>query len=269
MRILLLVLLLTAPALAQGPPGSSPPKPAKKKPAGKKPKAGPVSPKAVVKGKAKRAVSKAVTRRDPGPTSRPLAVVRPRARLTKRIVLVVDTSGSMQIGDRIARAVDVVLRVLTQPTDDLQVSIVAFSNTPSRWKGVAEKGVPEGWARFPSVPAKRAALAWLRSFPADGLTCPGPALAAALSEPRRHVSVVLVSDGRFDEAPVLKLLKAGQEWRRKRKLGRAPVMAYGVGEDARDQEAMRKLGKAGGGGFLVEPKPAPKPAPSRARTGPW
>lgn len=186
-------------------------------------------------------------------------VVEPQARLTKRVLFVVDVSGSMR-GDKLGAACAAVLSALQQPVDEMEIAVIAFNDQPRRWPGIPEeaeagqgRAIPKGWAGLPSQEAVQAAEKFLGELGAGGDTQVIPALREALAEPRDELSLVLVSDGIFQrEAPddVLAALEAGQNERDERELGRAVLMVYGVGSES---GVLRRLGESGRGGYLREP----------------
>lgn len=184
-----------------------------------------------------------------------ITVVEPQARLTKRIMFVVDVSGSMR-GDKLGAACAAVTGALQQPVDEMEIAVIAFNDQPRRWPGIPEDGerrVPAGWAALPSQDAVREAEKFLAGLGAEGNTLVVPALQAALAEERKELSLVLVSDGIFQqesEDEVADALEAGQKKREERELGRAVLLVYGVGSEA---GVLRRLGTAGRGGYLREP----------------
>lgn len=198
----------------------------------------------------------------------PLEIVRPRGRMTKRIVLIVDVSGSMTDA-RIEEALDAVWLVTTQPVDALEVACFAFSDTYQRWPGVPEpckhKGkkhtkrcLPWGWARFPSVGARKKLMSWVKgSKLRGGGTEPGIVLRACMHIPGKF-SVILISDGEFSQDPRV-ALREGFGIRKRAKLPKVMVSAYGVGKQARKLDLMINLAKAGLGGYWIRGK----------RSGPW
>ena len=182
-------------------------------------------------------------------------VVEPQARLTKRVVFVVDVSGSMR-GDKLGAACTAVMTALQQPVDEMEIAVIAFNDQPRRWPGIPEEGerkVPKGWAALPSQDAVKAAEKFLGELGAGGDTQVSPALREGLAEPRDDLSLVLVSDGIFQrESPdeVMAAFESGQKQREERELGRAVLMVYGVGSES---GVLRRLAEGGRGGYLREP----------------
>ncbi len=186
-------------------------------------------------------------------------VVAGRQRPSKNLLLVVDTSGSME-GDAFSKALGVVEMIAKQPLDAGQVGVIGFTKTPDRWtvpKSMRGRG-GKGWASLPSSDVLRAALAWLKKRGAVGWTKVVPALTAALRDPQDPLTIVLVTDGDFWESRewVMSAWTQGQAARRKRGLRPALLMAVGVSSYSgtshlSTKSVMAQLGKAGRGGFYI------------------
>lgn len=146
------------------------------------------------------------------------------ARLTNRIIFVVDTSGSMMRDDT-AKAVEALVEVAGGPTDDLQVRLLTFDD-------VVREPEPKGWRRLPDP----VVLAGLRaSIPekGDGGTNVLPALRMALEDPEPKLSVVLVTDGVLGctDAEVLPGCVAGWQNARANGPGRANMAVVIIGQE--------------------------------------
>lgn len=179
-------------------------------------------------------------------------VVAPQARLTPRVLFVVDVSGSMK-GPEFTRALTAVRSIAAQPVDQLEFAVLAFNDGVYRWEGHPDADAPPKWACAPSEDAVRAAEDWLSEQGAEGDTLVIPALAAALAEERDTLSVVLVTDGGFyreTQTAVLEALTSGQKARVDRGLDEAVVVVYGVG--SRTRPVLEELGKVGKGGYWQE-----------------
>lgn len=181
--------------------------------------------------------------------------VEPQARITRRVLFVVDRSGSMH-GDHFSRALVAVRGMLEQSTDELEVALLAFNDATTRWPGRPEpdraKPVPPGWAALPSDEAVAEANAWLHKLGAGGDTLILPALKDALAEPREELSVVLVTDGLFGRErtdDIMGLIAARQGEREKLGLGRAVIACYGLGST---QRILARIGDVGAGGYIRE-----------------
>lgn len=190
----------------------------------------------------------------PPPVEYVRAVVRPTDRLSRRVFVVLDVSGSMT-GDSLQRAMRLVGELLHSPIDDYELAIGAFSDRTWRWEGVPEpddyRPVPQGWARFPSMDALNSAQAWLSGFRANGGTNPCAALREALQEGRKDMSVLLVTDGKFDNGPAAALEVFNAEMSKRRVV----FMVYGVGNGVENEAHLAYMGREGGGGFWVDAEP--------------
>lgn len=187
-----------------------------------------------------------------------VTVVSPETRLTKRVMFVVDVSGSMK-GDKFSDALAAVEKIAAQPVDELEIAVLAFNAGPTRWEGIPEPDkIPFGWAAMPSEAAPKVAQAFLCQLGAEGDTAVIPALKQALNEQRSDLSIILVTDGIFQqesEDQILAALEAGQKAREEQKLGRAVLYTYGVGSEA---QILKKLAEVSKGGYFHE-RPTPVP----------
>ncbi|RMG09418.1 MAG: VWA domain-containing protein [Planctomycetota bacterium] len=196
-------------------------------------------------------------------------VVPAAERPSKHLLFLVDTSGSME-GDKFASACQAVVDIAAQPVDAMEIAILAFDDEVARWPGLPASGgppprfqatvppralpraparrVPPGWAALPSREAVRHASAWLARRPPEGGTRIIPALRAALAEPRKELTVVLVSDGQFYQErgeAILAALEEAQRAREAKGLGRALLLVFAVGEPAALLEDLGRLGRGG------------------------
>ena len=206
------------------------------------------------------------------------AVEKPSTQLTKRLFLVLDVSGSMR-GLKLGRVLQTVSQVIQQPLDEAEVAIVTFNERSERWPGLpepdADKPVPPGWARLPSVVALNYAQGWVASRDAGSSTDPTTAMNRAFEDTREGLSIVLVTDGEFngpayttDDHAFDKLVADGQAERERKGLGRAPIMVFGVGASAERQEHLVRVGRDYGGGFWVDKDPEGKKTEEPMRK-PW
>lgn len=192
------------------------------------------------------------------------AVIPAHDRLTKRVFIVLDVSSSMS-GASLDRAMGAVRALLSSDVDDFEVAIIAFNDQSHRWPGIPEpdayRPVPAGWARFPSVEALESANAWLAGFGGSGNTRPCDALAEALREQRKDMSILLVTDGIFTGGPeaAIRVVDEGQSRRADSRDGAAVMVVYGLGANAEKQAHLARFGRQGGGGFFVDSNPPPGP----------
>jgi Mg-chelatase subunit ChlD len=187
------------------------------------------------------------------PTASPAAtlvkVVAPERELTRNVIVIVDTSGSMS-GRRIGAAISAVGMLMRRPEESYQLKLVAFRDKVHVW--------PRGWVEMPSPGSLEAAQRWLASlggeYGAAGETFVTPAIRLALQEEREDLSIVLISDGSFTFGGGLVNLsfEVGQKLRRERKLGEAVLMCIGIGRSHPHLEALGRMGK--GGVYVIKEK---------------
>ncbi len=198
------------------------------------------------------------------------------ARFSKRIILVLDGSGSM--AGQISAVIGALNTIAGQPIDEMEFAVIVFrgkggfpgGSSFTRWPGLKEKNLPYGWARMPSVVATVLAVAWVESLGAYGGADPADALENAVLEGRDDLSVVFVSDGIFEPQPVLEKLERAQRARVVAKLNRVVVAVFGIGPGSKDRKALQSIARAGSGGLWVrKPSPAVHPRHTTpARAGP-
>lgn len=172
-----------------------------------------------------------------------VTVVQSSSRFSKHLLFVCDVSGSMY-GRPFSKALTTFKALASQPTDELEIGLIAFADKPVRWLP-AKKTT---WAKLPNAKAVKKAGSWLKTQGPGGGTKVIPALKLALADKKKKLTVVLVTDGIFNEtdATVLKAVETAQKDREKNKLGRALIAILGVGSK---QKVLTQLGKTGKGGY--------------------
>ena len=226
---------------------------------------------------------------------------------TNRILIVVDVSGSMK-KKRFDRAYSQVMSLVRGPVDDAQIGILAFDGGTYRWSGLLELHCPPCLGRsckmdssckhppctrktkrcvpdnYASIPNKLDHVldALFSTVRQGGSTNVLDAMYKAMHEPRKDLTIVLISDGDFhgstSEAELLTFVGDWQKWRKTRHalfckngklpetarghckgcLGEATIMTFNVSRSP--SLLMSELGKLYGGGawrFKYDPK-APK-----------
>jgi hypothetical protein len=192
--------------------------------------------------------------------------VRAKVRLTNRWCFVVDNSDSMKGVFGLAMSG---YRQLTRfPNDDLRFCVFSFGNLSQ------EKYLPWQWA---SPVAFKKASDWLhknRGTYSHGLR----AISKALQLKEDKLTIFLVTDGGFTSActtppnfgPLVRTIRAGQAWRKKKGLGRAIIVTIGIANpgyrlankpsDRVCQAWLRRIGRTHGGGYHLIRKVVTKAA---------
>ncbi len=166
-----------------------------------------------------------------------ITVVPPTERMTRRIVIVVDRSGSMST--HFDKVLDAVREISQQPTDDMEVTCLAYSSDVRHYGK---------WVQLPSAEESEALLQWLRANRPSGDTFAAPALRSALRTPRKEISIAFVTDGILNDMPtVLEEIEKGQEWRRENGYSPAPIAVYGFGQE---KTTLRQIAEQGKGGYF-------------------
>ena len=161
----------------------------------------------------------------------------PRARMGKRILLIIDGSGSMT-GESTARALREVEMVCSQGVDEYEVGVCVFGS------GYIFRNLDGQivWEKMPSAKAKDRILRWLRpKMGACGSTNLAPALTWGMRQEK--VTLLVVSDGMIDDAHIATtaMLAARHE-------KRLPVIATLSVASINTKNVLRTLGKEGSGG---------------------
>jgi len=176
-------------------------------------------------------------------------VHEPAGPITKRVLLVVDVSGSMKSANRITDAIEAIKTITQQPIDEMEFGLLVFSDQTRRWPGIPEEGVPKGWAALPSDEAIKSAQEFVESNVIDSNTLYTSALTEALNEKRDNLSIVLISDGlglySSDLTAALASCTERQAWREQAGLGKAVIYVINIGKS---QDWLTDLAKIGGGG---------------------
>lgn len=202
----------------------------------------------------------------PPPRISPLEIIRAKKnfRLTKRVIFVIDTSGSMKDYGRLVQAIQSSYLIINWGQDDFHAAVITFTDSFTRWAGVQEKCKhpksekcnetcdKPGWTKIPTYLMET--VSYLLSLSGDGLTVPGPALKAAIEDREEETTIVFVSDGSFSGDRVVSTIEAAQKVRKARGQQPVPIMVWGAGDSAKDEESLKRIAKVGGGGLWVHGK---------------
>lgn len=187
-------------------------------------------------------------------------IVEPKTPVTKRVMFLLDRSGSMH-GNALSMAVNALLDISEQNVDEFDIALIAFNDSLARWPGIPGSGTPRGWASMPSDKALQNMKEWVNNFNASSNTHLIPALIRALSEQRDELTIIIISDGQFNDptpntvppiAMILNTIAVGQQERAKMGFQPANIICYGIGPI---NENLRVIGALGGGYFCQVPPP--------------
>lgn len=185
-------------------------------------------------------------------------VVAPKTQLSKRLLFLVDISGSMQTKDKIKSTIDFVKMICEQPIDEFEMAIIAFGDNSYKWEGFPcdkddPKPCPAGWAKMPNAKALEAAQTWISAFKGNQSTNAILAFKEALAEKQSDVSVILVTDGDYDQGHIVitKAIAEGQAVREAD--GRGRLVFYVLGIDVgTKKDDLAETAKESNGGFWQE-----------------
>jgi hypothetical protein len=188
-----------------------------------------------------------------------VTVIEPQARITNKIVFLVDVSGSMG-GERSLRAIEQVIEVAGQETDDIEIACITFSDETNRWP---EDG---SWRHLPDSDALVEIRTWLGDKYQGKGTPVTPAITRALTEDKKELTVVIISDGIFDEMQDTILAHFERLQMHREEFGYGRVVLAGVGisppEHGDELKALvEHAGIFGAGYFLNEVPPAEPDGP--------
>lgn len=180
-------------------------------------------------------------------------VIKPKARTTNRIIFVIDASGSME-GDPLASGIGWLHQISEQPTDDLRIGVVVFQGEPKRFVFSAKDS--HGWLELPNPKQLEATSRKISSKGAGGQTNVVPALQMALQDPEEDLTVILITDGVFNEQD--KEVRVALAAAQKKRKTPAVVGCIGTGHH---RQILKDIGKAGKGGYYAQAEPSYGNAP--------
>jgi len=202
-------------------------------------------------------------------TRPPEVIVEPTSRFSSRIIFLYDCSASMN-RHKLNRALNALMMISEQPIDEMQIAIIAFDDEISRWIGIPEltaaDPIPEGWAGLPSADAISQMTNWLSTVKYGGMTNIFRPLTLAIRENREEISIVIISDGQFNDiipSPplegenqeehriryILSLIETEQRRREENGLDRVQINAYGLGPI---QSILSSVCRETGGAYIRE-----------------
>ncbi len=192
-----------------------------------------------------------------------VTVVPPKKRPPKNMCFLIDKSGSMTT-DKVSDALQEFVNIAGAPVDDGSICVYQFAKYAIKWK--------HGWKPLPNKNYLDLAQLFLNNSPKkhtyNGYTNIVPSLVAVLREPKKKMSVIIITDGDFDEEDdeVIATIKKWQKWRVMNGYGQAAIGCVGVGNSKSDAlKAIAKLG-TGIGYYHVEKE---KEKEKELVEGPW
>jgi Mg-chelatase subunit ChlD len=188
-------------------------------------------------------------------------VLQPKTNISKRILFIVDVSGSMYTDKKIRDGLAFVKQICEQPIDEFEMAIVAFGDRASRWEGYPcdkndPKPCPKGWAKMPNKEAAEAAQKWLSKHPVNQGTNGIPALEEAFKEEQSDVSVVFVTDGDFNEhgQDIITTIEQKQKIRDTSGKGKFVFFVFGVDATGARREVLIQIARDSSGGYWEKSK---------------
>ncbi len=149
-------------------------------------------------------------------------VVPKKARMSTRWAFVVDTSSSVAQTGLFGGIIQAYKTTTQYPLDELQFCMYAFND--------ANCHKYKGWEDA-SVDAFSDAVSWLYQKKNQGTMSYGSrAIRAALEQPFRGLTVVIITDGGFTEggAKIKKVINSTQKWRVTKGYGEALICTVGI-----------------------------------------
>lgn len=182
----------------------------------------------------------------------------------KRLVFIVDTSGSMD-KYKVASAIQTVMDICNAPVDDFQVSAISFGTGCRRWEGTEDIDpntgkdfTLPGWSAMPSAPNLESLNSWLWSAIDNGGTSVRPAFEEAfkLGADLKDVSFVLISDCILNDGPLTKVatklnerpgliqyIEQFQEDRIKLNKSKVTIGIFGISMSSEVKEEIKQIAK--------------------------
>ena len=177
-----------------------------------------------------------------------VTVVEAPEPITNKMLFVIDRSGSMR-DYKLEDGITAITSMLKEPTDDARFGLIAFNGEAIRWEGIQEEECPKGWALLPSVEAVEKATKWMGDLTVKGTTVLLPAMALALGDPTEDLSVILISDGLYNQEITEALIGSIALLQAKRK---NPARIFVIGVKARqDDPVLNWLAKTYRGGYYL------------------
>lgn len=149
-------------------------------------------------------------------------VIPQKDRITTRWAFVVDSSHSVAQTGLFGGIIEAYRITTAQPQDQLKFCMYAFNNSNCHTYRPWEEA---------SVNAFDDAIRWLYKRANQGTMSYGAlAIEAALKQPHKKLSVIIITDGGFTEggAAIKKVIKRTQKWRVEKGYGKALICTIGI-----------------------------------------
>lgn len=173
-----------------------------------------------------------------------IVLLAPTKPVTKKIILLVDVSGSMEDNGRASQALAAASMIYRQPVDEAQVLPIAWADKVTVYD--------KGWEMLPSEEAAKRIDTWITSKRSKGATYLAQALTEVLTRPElidEEISIIIITDGvlHYDSEEALLTTLAEGQAKRKRP---ASIGVWGINHTTSNSKLMA-IAKAGGGGYIV------------------
>jgi len=122
-----------------------------------------------------------------------------QGQVTKNILFVIDTSGSMNPGE-LAGGISTMLTLVEQSVDEMNVGVIAFSDSPVMWSGPSKKSekLPKEWLELPDKDGLEELQKWVMALKPGGGTNMHAALKLAASQSVSPLTIVVITDGVYN-----------------------------------------------------------------------
>ena len=171
-------------------------------------------------------------------------VVPSTSPLSKKVIFIVDISGSMGQDDNLSRAFRFFTTTANAPVDAFDMQVFAMGSSCYHFS--------KDWVKMPDEEEVKKCLAWLKTFDGRQSTNAVDCFKEALRVKEKSISIVIISDGLFDNIESTAKTVLDEQTRRTKEYGRALIACFGVGENAEKSSSLIDLGRTWGGGFYAE-----------------
>lgn len=132
------------------------------------------------------------------------AVEPEQGQVCKNILFILDISGSMQ-PEELSRGISTMMMLLEQPIDEMNVAVIAFSDTNYVWPGPSQKGplaeqskLPSNWLEMPSKEGLAELHDWVKKLKSGGSTNMHGAVREAVCQNVSPLTIIVITDGQYN-----------------------------------------------------------------------